>query len=335
MYNTLVSIIIPIYNVQEYIADCLFSVTKQTHKNIEVILVDDCSCDESISIAEAILKPTDIKWKICRHEQNKGQSEARNTGVNAAEGEYFLFLDSDDMLSDNCIEILLDKGKESNAKMVYGNYIYLNNGKYETGGRQRKPDDIISRNACEAYFSNKTSTAPWNRLISLSWYRETGVCFVAGSLHEDEPWSFSLALRCPGIDYVNDITYIYRQRELSTVHDPAKLEKRAQGLVAWVKESYSEVSKLGSNLPSNFHVFHNHILNDSIYAIGKLLPDNANSYINQALRYAWIPNLRAIADLSSPWLRIFYYLRRLSLPNMFAYRFACRIAGLKSKLTQR
>ena len=93
-----VSIIIPIYNVESYIANCLHSVFNQTYKDLEIILVDDCGTDKSMNIAmESINKyKSSFYIKVIHHKENKGLSAARNSGIKEATGDYIYFLDSDD-----------------------------------------------------------------------------------------------------------------------------------------------------------------------------------------------------------------------------------------------
>lgn len=104
-----VSIIVPVYNVEPYITDCLQSVMRQTYAGpLECILVDDCSVDRSMAVAEQMISEYagPIEFRIIRHEHNRGASAARNTGMDVSTGDYVFFLDSDDFIDDNTIEIL-------------------------------------------------------------------------------------------------------------------------------------------------------------------------------------------------------------------------------------
>ncbi len=125
-----VSIIIPIYNVEPFIEECVNSVLNQTMtENIECILVDDCGSDKSFEVAESIIATYkgDIKFKLIRHEVNKGLSCARNGGVNAAEGKYIFFIDSDDYIMNDCIETLWAlANKYPEADMVCSTSLSLN-----------------------------------------------------------------------------------------------------------------------------------------------------------------------------------------------------------------
>lgn len=106
MTKPLVSIVMPIYRVEEYIEKSVKSVIAQTYKNIELILVDDGSPDKSVEIAERVLKEHSFPYKLIRQE-NGGIGEARNTGIRNSNGEWVLFLDSDDIILNNAIEKLL------------------------------------------------------------------------------------------------------------------------------------------------------------------------------------------------------------------------------------
>ena len=101
---TTISIIIPIYNVEPYIIRCVDSVLRQTYRQLEIILVDDCSPDHSMEIArkhiEASTSSKGLKFKYIKHEKNRGLSAARNSGLDAATGEYIYFLDSDDEITE-------------------------------------------------------------------------------------------------------------------------------------------------------------------------------------------------------------------------------------------
>lgn len=114
----LVSIVMPVYMVEKYIKYSVESVIRQTYKNIELILVDDGTKDNSINIAEKILSRNDVIYRII-HQENMGLGEARNTGINAAKGEWICCLDSDDTLSDNAIEHMVMVASDSDVDIVF------------------------------------------------------------------------------------------------------------------------------------------------------------------------------------------------------------------------
>ena len=125
-----VSIIVPVYNVSNYIVKCLDSIIAQTFHSIECILVDDCGHDDSIEKAQRYINQYSghISFMIIHHNKNKGLSGARNTGINISTGDYLFFLDSDDAITPNCIETLMSLAeKYPMADFIQGNNICNNN----------------------------------------------------------------------------------------------------------------------------------------------------------------------------------------------------------------
>ena len=120
-----VTIVIPVFNVAPYIGDCLRSVMRQTYMgSIECLLVDDCGTDDSINIAERMIAEYDgtIIFRILHHEGNRGLSAARNTGTFHATGDYLYYLDSDDVITEDCIETLMRiVAEHPDVEMVQGN----------------------------------------------------------------------------------------------------------------------------------------------------------------------------------------------------------------------
>lgn len=118
-----ISIIIPVYNVEPYVEKCILSVLRQNYSNLEVVIVDDKTPDESMKKIEGVLKEhsnTHIDFKIIHHEINKGLSEARNSGIREATGEYVTFFDPDDQLTDNCISTLATEAINGDYDLIIG-----------------------------------------------------------------------------------------------------------------------------------------------------------------------------------------------------------------------
>lgn len=121
MSGPLVSIGIPVYNVEPYIEKCLISVLNQTYTNIEILVIDDCGTDDSMSIVNKLQNshPNGFKISVIRHQNNKGIGEARNTIIDQAKGCYLFFVDSDDFIESETIETLLDVAVENNTDVVF------------------------------------------------------------------------------------------------------------------------------------------------------------------------------------------------------------------------
>ena len=124
MMNKLVSIIIPVYNVEKYLAECIESVLKQTYQNIEILLIDDGSPDNSGKICDEY-EEKDSRVRVI-HKENGGVSSARNVGLEQANGEYITFIDSDDFVSESYIEELYIALENGNSDLAFCKYNHYN-----------------------------------------------------------------------------------------------------------------------------------------------------------------------------------------------------------------
>jgi len=122
-----VSIVVPFYEVEEYIGECLHSLINQTYENIEILCIDDQSPDESLEIVQEYAS-RDKRIKVIRHEENKGPGGARNTGIRQADGEYICFVDSDDYVSNRFVEVLVNTAKKEQADIVACSFSIFSDG---------------------------------------------------------------------------------------------------------------------------------------------------------------------------------------------------------------
>ncbi len=126
----LISVIIPVYRVEAYIERCVRSLMEQTLDEVEYIFVDDCSPDKSVSVLERVLKDYPLRQgqtHILRHATNRGLPAARNTGLDAAIGDYIFHCDSDDYLETDALQAMYDTAQKANAEIVYSDW-YLTYG---------------------------------------------------------------------------------------------------------------------------------------------------------------------------------------------------------------
>jgi len=213
----MVSVIIPYYNVEGCIRRCIESVARQSWKDLEVLLIDDCSQDGTKTIVENFIKEYDgpISFRIIEQEKNQGQSAARNRGIEEAKGEYIYFLDSDDYISDDCIEILCREfEKDGNVQMVIGNYkiigpLYLT--PFQLQQRVHTSEEIIQEQLRFDIY-----TMPWNKLVRKDFLLRNNLLFQPGVVHEDNLWSFCSAFCFDKIAVVLKPTYYYMIRQGST-----------------------------------------------------------------------------------------------------------------------
>ncbi|MGH4052350.1 MAG: glycosyltransferase family 2 protein [Clostridium sp.] len=229
-----VSIIIPVYNVQEYLATCLDSVTSQTIKSKEIIIVNDGSTDN----CGKILKEYKEKYPelIIINQENRGISETRNSGVKAAKGEYIAFVDSDDFVETNMFEKMYKAAKRESADVVVCDYILYKDkndnqnadkrivnkegegehktNKYEIEGMARD-GHIDKTDALKMFLSNDMKAYVWNKLHKRELFTENQILFPNFKVCEDTPAGFLLLANSQKIFSTSEPLYYYRQREAS------------------------------------------------------------------------------------------------------------------------
>ena len=226
-----VSIIIPVYNVSDYIEGCISSVMRQTYTNIECIIVDDATPDDSIEKCKRLIAnyQGSINFEIIHQEKNRGQSAARNKGIDLATGEYVYFLDSDDEITPDCIEKLMAPlMKDPTIEMAEGNFVWI-----KKAGEFPKPvidipvpegDYKTYENVRECYLADRMPYV-WNKLIRKSFLNQNQLIFKEGILWEDVLWLHFFAKKLRHIYLLPDVTYLYYRRPHSTTTGLAREEK--------------------------------------------------------------------------------------------------------------
>lgn len=252
-----ISIIIPIYNVEEYIEECLQSVIRQTYKGeIECILVDDCGKDDSIAIAERLIADYKgkITFRILHHEHNRGLSAARNTGTDAATGDYIYYLDSDDYISDDCIEQLVAPLLTRDYDMVIGDYETFGDYQIPSLLFENQPELIGNKLIFHELAERQLPVTAWNKLCKLSFLKRNGIDFLEGQLHEDDLWTYKICISALQLSIQKKVTYYYRQRGNSIVYDSAiKAKQRFDSVlytVNYILEHKGNVNPLDHTLCS-------------------------------------------------------------------------------------
>lgn len=239
-----ISIIIPIYNVEPYIAECLQSVMRQTYAGpIECILVDDCGTDKSIEVAEKVIEDyiianqksqikNQISFHILHHEHNRGLSAARNTGTDAATGDYIYYLDSDDYISDDCIEMLTRPLQEYAYDVVIGDMVRFNVEKPKSFLKRESGPLLSQKEICTEYYVKRTLyDAACNKLYKVSVIRKNGLSFLEGQLHEDDLWLYKCCAGMQSAYVQNKITYNYRNTSGSIMNSRLQnIRKRVESI---------------------------------------------------------------------------------------------------------
>ena len=212
MKEPLISIIVPIYNMQDYLEKCVKSIQQQTYKNIEIILVNDGSTDSSKEICEK-LKNEDSRIKII-NKDNGGLSSAKNAGINAATGDYIGFVDSDDHIEKNMYEFLYNLIIRNDADIsICGRYIELENGKIY----QKQKSKTLVMDTLQALIVLNSyrdfDMASWDKLYKKELF--DNIKFPIGKLCEDFFTTYQLFDKCKTIVYSSEPKYYYFQRNNS------------------------------------------------------------------------------------------------------------------------
>lgn len=232
--NPLVTIIVPIFNVERYISRCLDSIQNQIYQNIECLLIDDCGQDHSIQICNDFIRKYTgpIKFSIISHKQNKGLSGARNTGIRHANGCYLYFLDSDDYIEPQCISVLIEAQKEVQCDMVVGNY--QTNTPFQCPTIQKRLQLVGFEQLMRGFIAGEYYVMAWNKLIKKDFFLKNDLLFPEGIIHEDIPWMFRCINCVENVLLIPDITYNYMIRDGSISTDRntcRRLEAYKQGLL--------------------------------------------------------------------------------------------------------
>lgn len=217
MENKKVSIIVPVYNVELYIEDCLNSLLNQTYSNYEIILINDGSTDNSIEICS---KYNDQKIKIF-NQNNKGVSIARNVGISLATGQYIMFVDADDIVSENYIENLITSIEETNTDMVVCGYTKEKTELVNKRNSQEIKGEIINANTMlENMMENNLQEGYlWNKIFKKSIISDNSLEFEEGvNVWEDLYFVIEYLSKSDKVFAINETLYYYRTREGSAVN---------------------------------------------------------------------------------------------------------------------
>lgn len=211
--NPMISVIVPIYNVEKYLARCVDSIVNQTYKNLEIILVDDGSPDRCPQMCDDYAKK-DSRIKVV-HKKNGGLSDARNAGMAVATGEYISFIDSDDYVSDDFFECLLDAMNKENSDIAECSVVKL----YEDNRFDEFSDDLSvktydTQDAMSALIAeNPFHQHVWNKLYKTELVKN--IPYAVGKLNEDEFWTYQVFGRANKVSKLNKTMYYYFQRNSS------------------------------------------------------------------------------------------------------------------------
>ena len=222
VHMSLVSIVVPVYNMGTKISKCVESLLKQTYSNLEIILVDDGSKDDSLKRCKEIAE-RDSRVRVY-HTENRGSGPARNYGIEHAEGDYIYFPDADDFIAKDTISVLV-KATEGCDLVVFGykNIDFDGNLK----NIKKYPELIKTGDEIRKNYSDYMTTssflgiqgAPWNKFFSLDLIKANGISFPALRRHQDEGFIARYMTFVERVHFIPDVLYTYYTNDLSKEWD--------------------------------------------------------------------------------------------------------------------
>lgn len=250
------SIIVPVYNVEKYLKECVDSILAQTFTDYELILVDDGATDTSGIICDEYAQ----KYEQVRviHQANAGLAVARNAGTSVAQGEYIVYIDSDDYIASlDFLEKLSWKTKGKADVILYGYKKYFESN--QSFGKDicqypnlaQKEADLVIKELLKA---DMYEGSAWTKTVRKDFLQTNEISFTPGMISEDSDWYLQVVTRAKTYDSVNEAFVVYRQREDSISHAPKKksLTDNLLILETWPKkfEKYGISQKLKEALMS-------------------------------------------------------------------------------------
>lgn len=243
----MISVVVPVYNVEKYVAECVDSIVNQTYKDLEIILVDDGSTDNSGAICDE-LAGKDERIKVI-HKTNGGLSDARNAGIDIAKGEYISFIDSDDYIHPQMLELLLHTSLKIDSDISV--CLFASVGETEKRSFQTIDDNTISvstyseNRLSEIYNNNLITVVAWNKLYKKSLFNS--IRYAYGKIHEDEFIIHELLFAASKVAYIDTELYFYRTRSNSIMQN-VSLKSIEHGYEALIQREQFFASK---ELPQN------------------------------------------------------------------------------------
>ena len=222
-----VSVIVPIYNVEKYIKRCLESILKQTYQNFEILCVDDCGQDNSMTIVERMQKKYPQKIQILYGKENGGLGAARDRGIEAATGDYISFIDSDDYIKKDFLETYMHAAMKKDADMVMGGYVRDANGKLKDIPVDLKDENFVWMNV-----------SAWKKIYKREFLKQNQISFCGVRRYEDEGFLYRILVCDPQIEVIDYCGYYYYLNTQSITRN-AKRDK-----TGIVKEYFQTVYQL-------------------------------------------------------------------------------------------
>ena len=246
-YRIVLSIIIPVYNVEKYVSCCLESVISQNSSKIEIIIVNDGSTDNSLSICNRYVQYSNNIKVI--NQANQGLSEARNVGIKYANGEYLMFLDSDDYLAESCINRIINEINNNKTDILLGRALKFEDGFNKYTLCQVDYSNFNTSIPCNCFRQLNASKgfwfAAWLVIIKKAFLLKNNIFFKKGILHEDELWVPIVFAKARSISFLNFGFYCYRVGRTGSIMFKPNIQREFDKLI--VIEELSNLQEVSFN----------------------------------------------------------------------------------------
>ena len=296
--DELISVIVPVYNVEKYINKCIDSIINQTYKNLEIILVDDGTLDNCGKICDEYEKK-DNRIKVI-HKENGGLSDARNAGIEISKGSYITLVDADDYILEDYVEFLYNILKENKAEMSVCKHmvIYDNGGEINTGSGKEyvlSPKEALKM----MLYGDDFDVSAWGKLYSRQLFEN--VKYPKGRVFEDAATTYKLIDLCNTIAFKSEAKYIYFVRENSITtksFNPKKMDliTSTGEMTKYVMEKYPDLENA-----ANRRLMYSHLstLTQLVMSNKKELPDY-KKYENEIVAYIKENRAKVLKDGNIP-----------------------------------
>lgn len=255
MQTPLISVIVPVYNVEPYLRRCVDSILRQTYRNLEILLIDDGSTDGSGTICDEYARQ-DARVRVI-HQKNQGQAAARNHGIDQEKGGYLSFVDSDDFIEERMLETLYRDAAEAGVMLAAAGFRKVSDAVAFSAPTEGIGPEIMSgKEAIDSLLlSEEIGDFPWNKLYDRRLF--DGVRYPEGYIFEDLGTTYRLVERCPRISFRREALYNYYQRADSTLNQTKKLRfyenkfDMGYSRYVWLRERYGDFLENDAALLSN------------------------------------------------------------------------------------
>lgn len=292
------SIIVPVYNVENYLNECVKSVLGQTFIDFELILIDDGSSDSCPQICDQYLE-ADSRVRVI-HKQNGGLSSARNTGLDMAVGEYVLFLDSDDYWCTTTVLETIDRyitEFQSDVCIFGKKKFFQNKNMYSTYQKPVFDEEALSDEQIVKLLMKKNYfvACAWDKVIKRTVIENNNMRFTIGQMSEDIEWCIKLLLSTKSIQLIPECFYIYRQENINSI--TANISKKNLEHILQVITKYTKINdEFVKHFIANQYVLW-------MTTANRVLKDDIKDLISQAkkfwflLEYNWYPYVDKVSKV--------------------------------------